>query len=79
MKERLSHEDLKVSPKKDITSFTTNIEILLDSIYGAWISIDDKREKVHRICECIDLDIGLKCLKTPVLEKKLIGHQILTQ
>jgi len=80
VQEKLSHEDLRLSPKKDINYFTTNIETLLDSLYGLqMISADEKRDKVHRICECIELEIGLKCLKTPVLEKKLIGHQILTQ
>lgn len=42
-------------------------------------SPEDKTAKVYYISENIELMIALKCLQMPVLEKKLIGHTILTQ
>jgi len=47
---------------------------LLDSIAE---SVEEKTERVYFVSENLELDLALKCLKMPVLEKKLIGHAIL--
>lgn len=61
--------------RKELTTFINNLEKLLESITQ---NPDEKTEKVYYISENIELMIALKCLKLPVLEKKLIGHNILT-
>jgi len=58
--------------KKEILFFPTNIESLLDSIY-AQASNEQKVDLVYRISENVELDIALRCLKIPILEKKLNG------
>jgi hypothetical protein len=53
------------------------VEVVLESVHGANISPDERVDKIYRISEALELEIAFKCLKTPVLEKKLVGHQIL--
>ena len=68
-------EDLRNTTKKELTFFTNHIESILDSI----VNNEDKTEKVYQVSETLELDLALKCLQMPVLEKKLIGHSILVQ
>lgn len=57
--------------------FANNVESILDSV-SSHLSADEKQEKVYRVSESLELELALRCLKVPVLEKRLIGHQILT-
>jgi hypothetical protein len=34
---------------------------------------------VYRVSETIELDIALRCLRIPILEKKLNGFQLIIQ
>jgi hypothetical protein len=43
MKNRCTSEDLRLSNKKEITFFSSNVESILDSV-AANLSIDDKVE-----------------------------------
>ena len=47
---------------------------MLDSINT---KTEEKVEKVYYFSENMELNIALKCLQMPVLEKKLIGHTII--
>lgn len=76
VKNRCTSEDLRLATKKDITFFSSNVESILDSI-AVNLSNEEKAELVYKISETLELDIALKCLKIHILEKKLIGHQIL--
>ena len=76
IEERCSNEDLRTSPKKDILSFSSNVERIHDSV-AVSLTNDERVEGVYHLSEFLDLEIALKCLKMPVLEKKLIGHQLL--
>jgi hypothetical protein len=73
IKNRCTSEDLRTSQKKDIATFSSNVESILDSATATMTS-DQKIEKVYLISETLELEIAFKCLKMPVLEKKLIGH-----
>ena len=73
---RCTSEDLRTASKKDIIYFSSNVESILDSI-TIGLTPDEKVDKVYKISETLDLEIALKCLKSPVLEKKLTGHQLL--
>jgi hypothetical protein len=75
IKSKSSLEDLRLAQKKDMTYFITNIESLLESITKP----EDKTEQVYQVSEMIELEMALRCLKMPILEKKLIGHSILVQ
>lgn len=77
IKNRCTSEDLRTSQKKEITTFSSNVESILDSA-TATMSSDQKIDLVYQVSENLELDIAYKCLKMPVLEKKLIGHHILT-
>jgi hypothetical protein len=73
---RCSAEDLRIAQKKDIMFFASNVESILDAI-SVTMSTNEKVEAVYKVSETIELEIALKCLKMPVLEKKLIGHSVL--
>lgn len=73
---RLTQEDLRVASKKDIQFYSNVVETMLDSV-TVGKSSEGKIEIVYQISESLELELALKCLKSPVLEKKLIGHSIL--
>jgi hypothetical protein len=75
---RCTPEDLRTASKKEITFFPTNIESLLDSIHADKL-FDQKSELIYKVSEQIELDIALRCLRIPILEKKLNGFQIIIQ
>ncbi|CDW85633.1 ubiquitin carboxyl-terminal hydrolase family protein [Stylonychia lemnae] len=71
---RSTYEDLRTATKKDLQYFINQIESMLDSIN---LKIKERVENVFQYSENMELNIALKCLQMPVLEKKLIGHTIL--
>ena len=70
---RCSPEDIRVTPRKDIQFFSANIESILDSVTSS-SSAAEKIDLVYQISESLELELALKCLNSPVLEKKLTGH-----
>jgi len=73
IKNRCTSEDLRTSQRKEIVTFSSNVESILDSATATMTS-DQKIDLVYLISENLELEISLKCLKMPVLEKKMIGH-----
>ena len=73
---RCTQEDLRLAAKKDIMFYSSNVESILDSVTNG-LTNEEKIEHVYKVSESLELELALKCLKMPVLEKKLIGHQIL--
>ena len=50
------------------------MESILDSIVP---ENEEKTDKVYYYSENLELELALRCLKLPILEKKLIGNSIL--
>jgi len=71
---RCTAEDLRNVSKKDLGYFTSNLESLLDYIYP---NQSDKVDQVYYYSDNLELEIALRCLQMPVLEKKLTGHNTL--
>ena len=71
---RCTQEDLRNISKKELTFFVNNLESILDSIVT---DAEEKTDKVYYYSENLELELALRCLKLPILEKKLIGNSIL--
>jgi hypothetical protein len=74
IREKCTVDDLRLVSKKELTFFTNNIESLLDSLV---VKHEEKVDKVYYYSENLELEIAIRCLQMPVLEKKLAGHQVL--
>lgn len=74
VKNHCSVDDLRNASKKDLTYFTNYIESMLDSLVT---NNEERKEKVFYYSENLELEIALRCLQMPVLEKKLLGHATL--
>lgn len=61
----MSDEDLRTTSKEDLKSVIDYLQTLLERIYS--------EEKLGEILESFELDMALKCLKSPYLEKRING------
>ena len=78
----IDDSSLRKVTKKEIGSFITNVECLLNSVVFQKNRNSSQRkfdEEVYQYTEMMELEFALKCMKMPILEKKFIGHAILGQ
>ena len=61
--------------KKDVTDIVERLEQILS--FGFKIAEQADPEFIHRVPELVHLNLSLRCLQLPVLEKKLIGGTLL--
>ena len=70
---RIDADSLRQISKADLTAFTQGVESLLNWVVPA----KEAKEGVYKFTEQMELELALKCLRMPILEKKFIGHAIL--
>ena len=73
MQHRIDDDSLRSLTKKDLTTFVQ----LVESLLGHAMKEGETESEVYRYSEMIELELALKCLSMPILEKKFIGHAIL--
>jgi len=61
----LTDEELRVTQKQDLVNLIKYLESLLEKIYSD--------EKVGKILESFELELSMKCLNSPYLEKRIYG------
>lgn len=78
---RVDEDALRHVTSRDQNAFIQRLERLLNSVLYERRrkgDICDQETEVYNYTEKIELELALKCLRMPILEKKFIGHAILS-
>jgi len=81
-KDLIDDSSLRKVNKKEIGSFISHVEWLLNNVVFDQNRNSSQRklnEEVYQYTEMMELEFALKCMKMPILEKKFIGHAILVE
>lgn len=70
-----SPDDLRSLTKKETQYLIGSVESILD--WNRNLNLEDKLEQVYKYSDQIELHIAKICLQMPVLEKKIIGHNLI--
>ena len=80
VKNRVDEDSLRHVTSRDQGAFIQRMERLLNSVvYERKRRGDECQQEteVYQHTEKMELELALKCLRMPILEKKFIGHAIL--
>ena len=81
-KNLIDESSLRKVTKKEISCYIGNVEAVLQGVVSQKnrnSSPSKFEDEVYQYTEMMELEFALKCMKMPILEKKFIGHAILSQ